>query len=161
MDRIQVFLDPESDPNKRYHLDNAMAAISIGQLSGYGWGKGPYVQTGRVPVTYSDSIYVVVGEEFGFIGSSILLLLFFVLIYRMIYIALECEDLYSRYFIVGVATMFSFQIFVNIGMHLGLLPLTGIALPFISYGGSSLMLNMLSVGLVLSIRNHESRTADR
>lgn len=155
MERIEAFLDPETDPDKLYHVSNAKAAISVGQLAGYGLNRGPYVQNNLVPYTYSDSIYVVVGEEFGFIGSAVLLLLFFVLIYRMIQIALECRDLFSKYFTVGVATILSFQVFVNIGMHLGLLPLTGLTLPFISYGGSSLLLNMLSVGMVLSIRNHD------
>ena len=155
IERIQTFLDPELDPEKAYHVKNAMRAISVGQLAGAGWNNGYHIQRSLVPFTYSDSIFVVVGEEFGFIGSAVLLLLFFMLIYRMIYIALECKDLFSRYLIVGVATMMSFQIFVNIGMHLGLLPLTGLPLPFMSYGRSSLLLNMISVGLVLSIRNNE------
>lgn len=155
MERIQTFLNPDADPENAYHVNNAKRAISVGQLAGAGWNNGYHVQRSLVPFTYSDSIFVVVGEEFGFIGSAVLLLLYFMLIYRMIYIALECQDLFSRYLIVGVATMMSFQTFVNIGMHLGLLPLTGVPLPFMSYGRTSLLLNIISVGLVLSIRNNE------
>jgi rod shape determining protein RodA len=95
---------------------------------------------------------VVVGEEFGFVGSAILLLLYFLLLFRMLQIANETDDLGGKYIIIGVIAMFVFQIFENIGMLMGIMPLTGITLPFISYGGTSLFMNMISLGLVMSIK---------
>ena len=153
MERIMTFLDQEAEGSDDYHIDRAMLAISIGQLAGKGFLNGEVVH--KVPVVYSDSIFTAVGEEFGFIGSSLLLLLFFMLIYRMIYIALECKDLFNRYVILGIATMISFQTVVNVGMHLGMLPFTGLPLPFISYGRSSLLMYMISMGIVLSFYNQE------
>lgn len=115
------------------------------------------VQGGFIPYDYADSIFVVIGEEFGFLGSSFLLLLYFALIYRMIRIAMESENLVGSYIIVGVISMFTLQIFENIAMHIGMMPLTGIALPFVSYGGSSLLTNMISMGLVLSVQVHRTK----
>ncbi|WP_081890443.1 rod shape-determining protein RodA [Paenibacillus tyrfis] len=158
LSRIQTFLDPASDPNKSWHVLNSIRAVGAGQMFGEGFKHGQLVQKGYIPYDYADSIYVVIGEEFGFIGSAVLLLLYFVLIYRMIKIVLTCPDLSGRYLIVGVISMFTLQIFENIAMHTGMMPLTGIALPFISYGGSSLMTNMISMGLVLSVKAHSEAT---
>jgi len=97
----------------------------------------------------------VIGEEFGFQGAALLLLLYFLLIYRLIMIAFQCTDLRGAYIIVGIVSMFVFQIFENIGMMIGLMPITGITLPFISYGGTSLLINMICIGLVFSIRAHQ------
>ncbi|WCF11316.1 rod shape-determining protein RodA [Paenibacillus thiaminolyticus] len=152
LSRIETFLEPGLDPDKSWHVNNAMNAIGSGQMSG---NSGFYVDRGYIPYAYSDSIYVVIGEKFGFIGSSILLLLFYLLIFRMLYIARESRDLAGSYLVVGLTGMLLFQIFVNIGMHIGLMPLTGISLPFISYGGSSLLANMLCIGLVLSVHIHK------
>ncbi|WP_235550840.1 FtsW/RodA/SpoVE family cell cycle protein [Paenibacillus sp. Soil787] len=155
--RIQTFLNPTSDPNQSYHVVNSIKAVSSGELMGEGFLHGKMVQSGYIPYDYADSIYVVIGEEFGFVGSAVLLLLYFFLIYRMIRIAMASEDLAGSYLIIGVISMFTLQIFENIAMHTGLMPLTGIALPFVSYGGSSLMTNMLSMGLVLSVMIHQSK----
>ncbi|MFC3845772.1 rod shape-determining protein RodA [Paenibacillus sp. MAH-36] len=155
--RIQTFLDPTSDPDQSYQVVNSMKAVGSGELLGEGYLHGTMIHNGYIPYDYADSIYVVIGEEFGFVGSSILLLLYYFLIYRMIRIAMECEDLEGSYLIIGVTSMFILQIFENIAMHTGLMPLTGIALPFVSYGGSSLMTNMLSMGLVLSVLVHQSK----
>ncbi|WP_312876205.1 FtsW/RodA/SpoVE family cell cycle protein [Paenibacillus alginolyticus] len=155
--RIQTFLNPASDPNQSYHVVNSIKAVSSGELMGEGFLHGKMVQSGYIPYDYADSIYVVIGEEFGFVGSAVLLLLYFFLIYRMIRIAMTSEDLAGTYLIIGVISMFTLQIFENIAMHTGLMPLTGIALPFVSYGGSSLMTNMLSMGLVLSVCIHQSK----
>jgi rod shape determining protein RodA len=153
MDRIDAYLDPESvSKDVTYQVDNSIRAIGSGALFGEGYMKGDSVHKGFIPYTYSDSIFVVVGEEFGFVGSSFLLLLYFLLIYRLILISIQCPDPHGSYMIIGIVSMFVFQIFQNIGMFLGLLPLTGITLPFISYGGSSLLINMLSIGLALSVR---------
>ncbi|QHT62323.1 rod shape-determining protein RodA [Paenibacillus lycopersici] len=156
MARIQTFLDPNSDPNKSYHVAHAQIAIGIGGLKGDG---GQYVQQGFVPYAYSDSIFTVVSENFGFIGNALLIALFFMLIYRITLIMLESRDVGGTYLVAGIAGMILFQIFVNIGMHIGFLPLTGISLPFISYGGSSLLTNMIAIGLVLSVKMHNEDEA--
>jgi len=155
MDRIDAYLDPEeASSDQNYQLENSMMAIGSGALFGEGYLQGSSVQSGRIPYTYSDSIFVVVGEEFGFLGSSILLMLYFLLIYRLILISIKCGNAGGSYMIIGIVSMLVFQIFQNIGMFLAILPLTGITLPFFSYGGSSLVINMLSIGLALSIRVH-------
>ncbi|RKN82011.1 FtsW/RodA/SpoVE family cell cycle protein [Paenibacillus ginsengarvi] len=154
--RLQTFLDPASDPDKSWHVKNAMRAIGVGGLSG---SSGFFTQNGYIPYVYSDSIFVVIGEEHGFIGAALLLLLYFLLIYQMVRIVGDGKELTGSYVVIGIACMFVFQIFVNVGMHVGLVPLTGISLPFISYGGSSLLLNMLAVGLVLSVKIHQNEPA--
>ncbi|MEK3720256.1 FtsW/RodA/SpoVE family cell cycle protein [Paenibacillus sp. FSL H8-0034] len=156
MQRIQTFLDPKNDPDNSWHVVNSIKAISAGQLTGDGYQKGTLVHRGYIPYDYADSIFVVIGEEFGFLGASALLLLYFILIYRMIRIAINRSELEGTYVVIGVISMFTLQIFENIAMHIGLMPLTGIALPFISYGGSSLLTNMISMGLVLSVKIHQT-----
>lgn len=161
MDRINAFLYPErATANDTWQIDNSYRAIGSGSLFGEGFRMGSSVQTGRVPYTYSDSIFVVVGEEFGFVGASALLLLYFLLIYRLILISIQSSDPGGSYIVVGIVSMLVFQVFQNIGMFLKILPLTGITLPFVSYGGSSLLINMLSVGLALSIRVHAKQPAN-
>ncbi len=154
MARIQAFVDPASDPNHSWHVLNSIRAVGTGDVFGKGYRQGDMVQNGFIPYDYADSIFVVIGEEFGFLGSALLLLLYFLLIYRMVRIASESSDVSGTYIVVGIMSMFVLQIFENIAMHLGLMPLTGIALPFISYGGSSLLTNMAAIGLVLSVRIH-------
>ncbi|MCJ8012417.1 rod shape-determining protein RodA [Paenibacillus sp. KQZ6P-2] len=156
MARIQTFLDPASDPNKSWHVKNAMKAIGTGGLSG---SDGVYVRRGFIPYVYSDSIFVVIGEEFGFLGSSVLLLLYLLLVYRMVNISMESKELAGSYLVIGFIGMLVFQVSVNIGMHIGIFPLTGISLPFISYGGSSLLTNMLAIGLILSVNAHKDDIA--
>ncbi|PZD95029.1 rod shape-determining protein RodA [Paenibacillus sambharensis] len=156
LSRIQAFIDPASDPDKSWHVLNSIRAISTGELFGKGYRQGFIVQNGFIPYDYADSIFVVIGEEFGFMGSAMLLILYFLLMYRMVRIAHDSSDISGTYIVVGVMSMLILQIVENIAMHMGLMPLTGIALPFISYGGSSLLTNMVAVGLVLSVRIHQS-----
>ncbi|QJC52938.1 rod shape-determining protein RodA [Paenibacillus albicereus] len=157
-ERINTFVDPDNaDPDARYQSRNARIAVGSGGLTGDGFLEGDSKNRGVVPYTYSDSIFVVVGEEFGFQGSAVLLLLYFLLIYRMIMIAFQCYDLRGAFIIIGIASMYVFQVFQNVGMMIGIMPITGITLPFVSYGGTSLLLNMLCVGLVFSIRAHQER----
>ncbi len=155
--RIQTFLDPASDPDKSWHVLNSIRAIGTGDMYGKGFGQGFLVQNGFIPYDYADSIFVVIGEEFGFIGSAVLLFLYFFMIYRMVRIAYDSPDLSGAYIVIGVISMLVLQVFENIAMHLGLMPLTGLALPFVSYGGSSLLTNMIAVGLVLSVQVHHSK----
>ncbi|MCL6456483.1 MAG: FtsW/RodA/SpoVE family cell cycle protein [Gorillibacterium sp.] len=155
--RIETFLQPENETNAQgdgYMAKQAKQAIATGSLFGEGYKEGPNVQGGNVPFIYSDAIFVVVAEEFGFIGSSVLLMLYFFLIYRMIVIAMECADRGGGFLIIGIVSLYVFQIFQSIGMFIGLMPITGITLPFISYGGTSLLINLLAMGLVLSIKIH-------
>lgn len=155
IERIDPWLVPDKATEKAiYHTRNAKLAIASGGMTGEGYMQGATVQSERVPLTYSDSIFVVIAEEFGFLGSSVLLLLYFVLIHRLILISLECKDRSGPLIIVGIVALFLYQIFENIGMFIGLMPLTGITLPFISYGGTSLVINMASIGVAMSIRIH-------
>lgn len=157
-ERINTFVDPESaDKDARYQSMNARIAVGSGGLTGDGFLEGDSKNRGVVPYTYSDSIFTVVGEEFGFQGSAVLLLLYFLLIYRMIMIAFQCFDLKGSFIIIGVVSMYVFQVFQNVGMMIGLMPITGITLPFVSYGGTSLLLNMMCIGLVFSIKAHQER----
>lgn len=155
VERFDPWLVPDKATAKAsYHTKNAMLAIASGGMGGEGYMKGTSVQGDRVPYTYSDSIFVQIAEEFGFVGSAAVLLLYFILIHRMILIALECRDRSGPFLIVGIIAMMLYQIFENIGAFIGLMPLTGITLPFISYGGTSLLINMASIGLVMSVRLH-------
>lgn len=155
IDRIDPWLVPEkATADASWHTNNAKLAIASGGMSGEGFMQGTSVQSQRVPYTYSDSIFVQIAEEYGFIGSSGLLLLYFILIHRMILIALECRERAGPFLIVGIVSMFLYQIFENIGMFIGLMPLTGITLPFISFGGTSLIINMASMGVAMSVMLH-------
>jgi len=156
--RINTFINPETaTADDSHQSENAQIAIGSGGLNGDGYLQGDMKNGGFVPYPYSDSIFVVVGEEFGFQGAAILLLLYFLLIYRMIIIAFKCYDLRASYIVIGIVSMYVFQVFQNIGMMIGIMPITGITLPFISYGGTSLLLNMLSIGLVFSIKAHQEK----
>lgn len=155
VDRIATFVDPDSvDKDKTWQVNNAMTAIGSGGLFGEGYLQGTSIHSNFIPLAYSDSIFVVVGEEFGFVGASVLLLLYFLLIYRMILISIQSQTFGGSLIIAGIVSMFVFQIFENVGMLIGIMPLTGITLPFISYGGTSLMINMICIGIVMSIRIH-------
>ncbi|MGG4141563.1 FtsW/RodA/SpoVE family cell cycle protein [Paenibacillus algorifonticola] len=154
--RINTFLHPDTaTANQSYQSQNAKIAIGSGGLTGDGYLQGEMKNGKFIPYPYSDSIFAVIGEEFGFQGAAVLLLLYFLLIYRIIIIAFKCHDLRASYMTIGIASMFVFQIFQNIGMMIGLMPITGITLPFISYGGTSLLLNMISIGIVFSIKAHQ------
>jgi rod shape determining protein RodA len=161
VERIDTFIDPENaSADASYQVNNSIRAIGSGGLTGDKYLQGNSVHNNFIPYAYSDSIFVVIGEEFGFIGSSMLLLLYFLLIYRMILIAIHSKDRSGSFMIIGIVSMFVFQIFENIGMLIGIMPLTGITLPFVSYGGSSLLINMISIGIVLSIQVHEEPTPE-
>ncbi|MBW5447865.1 rod shape-determining protein RodA [Cohnella sp. CFH 77786] len=156
--RINTYIHPEeASADESRQSRYAKIAIGSGGLTGDGFMKGESKNRKFIPYPYSDSIFVVIGEEFGFQGAAILLLLYFLFIYRMIIIAYQCYDLKGSFIIIGIATMMVFQVFQNIGMMIGIMPITGITLPFISYGGTSLILNMASIGLIFSIRAHQEK----
>lgn len=149
LDRIYAWLDPENNA-AGYHLANSLKAIGSGLLTGKGFGERKVY----IPESHTDFIFSVIGEEYGFIGGSIVIGLFFILIYHLTKTALESTDTYNTYICVGIISMITFHVFQNIGMTIQVLPITGIPLPFISYGGSSLMGNMFAMGLVYSIHYH-------
>lgn len=150
--RFDPWLVPElASSDASYHTKNAKVAIASGGMNGEGYMQGSSVQSGRVPVTYSDAIFVQIAEEYGFVGAAVLLLLFFILIHRMILIALSCRDRAGPFLIVGIVAMLLYQILENIGAYTGLMPLTGITLPFISFGGTSILINMASMGIAMSV----------
>lgn len=149
--RLDPILMPDAAGDS-YHAERALESIASGGMLGKGYMAGDL--SSKVPYTYADSIITVIGEEFGFVGMAFLLLLYFILIHRMIVIALECRDRSGPFIIVGIVAMFLYQIFENIGMNIGIMPITGITLPFISYGGTSLLINMASMGIVMSIHVH-------
>jgi rod shape determining protein RodA len=149
--RIYSWLDPQSYASAEgYHLINSMNAIGSGEM----FGKGYQNREVYIPENHTDFIFSVIGEEYGFIGASIVVSLFFLLIYHLTKITLQLKDPFSTYVCAGIIAMVTFHVFQNIGMTIQLLPITGIPLPFISYGGSSLMGNMLALGLVFSMKFH-------
>jgi rod shape determining protein RodA len=149
--RVVFWLNPDLDPGgDGFQLKQSLIAIGSGQLTGKGFQE-TQAKFGWIPVGESDFIFTVIAEQVGFIGASLLIFLFFLFIYRMIRIALDAKDPFGAYLVTGVVGMFVFQIFENIGMTIQLMPITGITLPFISYGGSSLITNFMIVGLVLNV----------
>ncbi|WNS42614.1 FtsW/RodA/SpoVE family cell cycle protein [Paenibacillus sp. MMS20-IR301] len=151
--RFDPWLVPDlASSDASYQTRNAKTAIASGGLGGEGYLQGGTVQSDRVPYLYSESIFVQIGEEFGFLGSAAVLMLFFILIHRLILIALDCRDRGGPFLIVGIVAMLLYQILENIGAMIGLMPLTGITLPFISYGGTSLLINMACMGIAMSVR---------
>ncbi|NGQ94304.1 rod shape-determining protein RodA [Brevibacillus sp. SYP-B805] len=150
--RIVTWLNPDVDPmGDGFQLIQSMIAIGSGELLGKGVNTATQASFGWVPVGESDFIFTVIAEKMGFIGASCLMILFFFLIYRMIRIAFEAKDPFGSYVVAGVVGMLTFQVFENIGMTIQLMPITGLPLPFISYGGSSLITNFLIMGVVLNI----------
>ncbi len=151
--RIRVFLDPEMDPFGRgYHVIQSKIAIGSGGFLGKGWLAGTQSQLNFLPENHTDFIFAVAGEEFGFVGAAFIILLFMIIIWRGIAIALDADDNFGTLLAVGVTGMFMFHILVNIGMTAGIMPVTGVPLPFLSYGVSSLITNLMLVALLLNIK---------
>ena len=150
--RLVIFINPYMDPmNTGYHIIQSQVAIGSGGLFGKGFGEGSQIQNDFLPEHHTDFIFAVVGEEFGLIGCLFMLLLYCVILYRCLRIAFNSSDLFGTLIVAGLTIMFTFQIFVNIGMTIGIMPITGLPLPFMSYGGTSMLMNMISVGLILSV----------
>lgn len=150
MSRFYGWLDPYTNSsNEGLQLVRSLLAIGSGELT----GKGFQTSEVFIPEGHTDFIFAVVAEQFGFIGASVIISLFFLLIYRMIHIGLESHDPFGSYLCAGVIGMITFQVFQNIGMTIQILPITGLPLPFISYGGSSLATYMIAIGIVLNVRS--------
>ncbi|MCL1864538.1 MAG: rod shape-determining protein RodA [Spirochaetes bacterium] len=150
--RILVFLNPDLDPHgSGYNIIQSKIAIGSGGFLGKGFLKGTQSQLGFLPEKTSDFIFAVVSEEFGFIGAVLLLVIFGVIIYRGLQIALATRDKFGAILAVGIISILFFHIFVNVGMVIGIMPVTGLPLPFISYGGSNLLMMMMSIGILNNI----------
>jgi rod shape determining protein RodA len=150
--RLQAFLDPEADPQGAgYNLEQSEIAIGAGGLIGRGYGEGTQTNLDFVPEQHTDFVFTVVGEELGFVGAIGLLALFAVLLWRGFRTALMSRDDFGTLLAAGIVTMLAFQLFVNIGMTMGIMPVTGIPLPLVSYGGTAMLTNWLAIGLVLNV----------
>lgn len=150
-DRVDTWLNPSQDTsNQGYQLWQSIKAVGSGGITGTGFNNSHVY----VPVRESDMIFSVIGENFGFIGSVLLILLYLLLIYLMIRVTFDTRNEFYAYIATGVIMMILFHVFENIGMNIGLLPLTGIPLPFISAGGSSLIGNLIGIGMIMSMRYH-------
>ena len=151
VDRLTAFLHPTSNPQKQgYQQQESKIAIGAGQKTGW-HGEGGQIPDGYVPESNTDFVFAAVGEQYGFVGAGLVLLLYGLLISRSLRITLMSKDLFGSLIAAGVAAMLMFQVFVNVGMTIGIMPITGVTLPLMSYGGSSVITIMLAVGLLQSI----------
>jgi len=152
INRLTSFINPEQDPRGTgYHVIQSQIAIGSGGITGKGLYKGTQNKLDFLPEDHTDFVFAVVGEEMGFVGSAILLILLFVLLYRGLRIAAEAKDFFGTLLATGIVSMLLFHIFENVGMTVSLMPITGIPLPLVSYGGSSMVTNMISIGILLNI----------
>jgi rod shape determining protein RodA len=157
-DRLIVFLDPDKYPlGAGYHLIQSRIAIGAGELWGQGLNQGTQTQLNFIPEQHTDFIFSSIGEELGFVGAICLLLTFFVLCWRLMKIARQAPNNFGSLLAIGVLSMISFQVIVNISMTIGVAPVTGIPLPWISYGRSALITNFIAIGLVESVANYRRR----
>ncbi len=158
--RILTFLFPglASASDEAFQLIRSIMAIGSGGIFGKGLYNGMQTQNNRVPVKESDFIYTVIGEELGFVGSLLIIALIFFILLRCIYIARNAPDRFGSFLAVGLAAMYGFHFIENIGMCIGVLPITGIPLPFISYGATAMVANYMGMGIILSISMRRSRT---
>ena len=153
--RVMTLLDPTTDPlGKGYHIIQASIAVGSGGILGKGWGHGTQAHLEFIPERHTDFIFAVFSEEFGLIGNCVLLVLYFMLIGRGLYIAANAPTFFSRLLAGAVTLMFFTYAFVNMGMVSGILPVVGVPLPFISYGGTALVTLFVGLGILMSVRYH-------
>ena len=156
--RIMVFLDPNVDPlGSGYHIIQSKIAIGSGMLFGKGLFEGTQSQLNFLPKNHTDFIFAVVGEEWGFIGTVVLLLLYLVVLWRGIQIARQAQDSFGTLLAVGITSMLAFHVLVNVGMTAGIMPVTGIPLPFMSYGGSSLWAFTIMLAIFIALDHQEKK----
>lgn len=157
-DRILVFLNPQSDPlGAGYNIIQSMLAVGSGQVWGMGLFNGNQTQLGYLPMKTTDFIYSVISEEMGFVVSILIVILFVLLIIRVFHIAKNAKDTFGSLLAVGIGSMFLAHFIENVGMTIGLMPITGIPLPFISYGGSSMLTNFMALGILLSVNRKRKK----
>ena len=156
--RLTVFLDPNVDPlGAGYHIIQSKIAIGSGQLFGKGLFNGTQSQLNFLPENHTDFIFAVVGEELGFVGSVVILMLYLLLLYRGVKTAQNARDTFGTLLAAGITSMMAFHVLVNVGMTIGIMPVTGIPLPFMSYGVSALTTNLVSVGILLNIQSRQQK----
>lgn len=156
--RIDVFLNPNLDPRgSGYNIIQSKLAIGAGQLFGMGILKGNQTQLGFLYPKTTDFIFAVIGEEMGFVATATIVVIYVILITKAVYVAKTAKDDLGSYIAMGIAGIFLFHMIENIGMTIGLLPITGVPLPFVSYGGSSLLTNFILVGLLLNISGRRQK----
>lgn len=152
--RLQSFVDPTADPQSSgYQLRQARITIGSGGFFGKGLFNGPQTNGRFVPEQHTDFIFTVAGEELGFLGCIFILALYSIILWRALVIARRANDIFGRLVCIGIMAWFGFQIFENIGMAVGLAPMTGVPLPFLSYGGSSMFATLIAVGLLLNVHS--------
>ncbi len=150
--RVLVFLNPELDPlGAGYHIAQSKIAVGSGGAIGKGWLAASQSQLNFLPLNHTDFIFAVLAEQWGFLGSLVVLLAYFYLIAKGFQIARDCTDLFAALLAAGISAMLATQVLINTAMVLGMMPVVGIPLPLLSYGGSSLLVTMLSLGLLLNI----------
>ena len=150
--RIMVFLNPDMDPlGASYHIAQSKIAVGSGGAFGKGWLAASQSQLNFLPMNHTDFLFAVLAEQWGFLGSMVVLLVYVYLITRGFQIAMESTDFFASLLATGISAMMAIQVFINVAMVVGMLPVVGIPLPLLSYGGSSLIATMLSLGLILNI----------
>jgi rod shape determining protein RodA len=160
-DRVLTFLNPEADPLGRgYHIIQSKIAIGSGGVGGKGWLHGTQVHLEFLPESSTDFIFAVLAEEFGLVGCIGLLAAYFIVLARSLYIVMQAKDRYSRYLAGALTLTFFVYIFVNIGMVIGILPVVGVPLPLVSYGGTSTVTLLAGFGIMMSIQAHQNRRPD-
>ena len=156
--RIDVFLNPNLDPRGAgYNIIQSKLAIGAGQLAGMGLFKGNQTQLGFLYPKTTDFIFALIGEEMGFVVAAVIIFIYVILITKAVYVAKTAKDDLGSYIAIGIAGIFFFHMLENIGMTMGLLPITGIPLPFVSYGGSSMLSNFIMIGLLLNISGRRQK----
>lgn len=156
--RLESFIDPNADPMMSgYQLRQARITIGSGGLTGTGLFDGPQTNGRFVPEQHTDFIFTVAGEQLGFLGSGLIILLYLIILLRAFAIAKRTNDMFGRLVCIGVIAWFAFQTFENIGMTMGLMPMTGVPLPFISYGGSSMFACLIGIGLLQNVHLRSTR----
>lgn len=151
-ERILTFFHPTADPlGSGYHVRQSIIAIGSGEIFGRGLASGSQSQLKFVPASQTDFIYAVIGEEYGLLGSSIVLILFAIFLYRIFRLTKVSQNDFAFYLVLGIFILFFSQIVINIGMNLGMMPVTGIGLPFLSYGGSFLLMSFICIGIAQNI----------
>jgi len=151
--RLTNFMDPDNDPKgSGYQIRQSKIAVGSGGIFGKGMNHGTQTQGDFLPIPYTDFIFAALAEEHGFIGAVLVLLLYFLILMRLIQNAQTASDLPGTFIVMGVVAVLIFQIVVNVGMVLGMMPVTGIPLPLLSYGGSSVLFTFLALGIVMNVR---------
>jgi rod shape determining protein RodA len=150
--RLTGFLNPSRDPrNQTYNITQSQIAIGSGQKTGRGVANASQTNLHFLPENQTDFIFAVVGETYGFVGAAVLLSLYALLIWRSLRILTMAKNLFGTLIAAGILAMFMFQVFVNVGMTIGIMPITGVPLPLMSYGGSSVLVTFIAIGLLQSI----------